>query len=516
MHGGKFVVVAHGKVFHNGLVYSLVIDGKATVQVNDTFTAFDWDLSPTQCVIRDPVFVQKSYTTEKDLRMNSGDWYINYKWFMDNIYPFTNLKIGADVITAFASVTGVALTDIMGFLMTDPSSVFLLTDQEIRMFCDIAGASFDANRIALLRQIAASGYLYVPHSVEQVLHKANFGGLKKVEYWNSFLVFSKFKSDNVSIKRWIAQSATRITSAPRIDLRECFPRFEMPELTDEQKMAVRLVTSGQSGIKIITGGPGTGKSLLISVISRILCAMRGVTEENVANRPPVEILTLSNETRDHLRKVTGLPLCLSIAAAKHYNPSIQYTIVDEASMVGTKELSTLLRLRPNLEILLLIGDADQLPPVTFGFPFHSLVRNGHAVTRLSKCMRSTLVIPDDAVFVPLAEAVRMECVILCPYREDVRTVSSMTRNQVMTVNSAQGGEWPVVVLYTSRIGPFISRELVYTGLTRAKTRLYISGEFTLEVCRSILSRRSSVPTDPVFCEVSLSDLVETPCYLSIE
>jgi exodeoxyribonuclease V alpha subunit len=47
----------------------------------------------------------------------------------------------------------------------------------------------------------------------------------------------------------------------------------------------------------------------------------------------------------------------------------------------------------------------------------------------------------------------------------------------LTVHRAQGSEWPVVVLLAcSSYGPMLSRNLLYTGLTRAKQALLIVGD----------------------------------------
>lgn len=70
-------------------------------------------------------------------------------------------------------------------------------------------------------------------------------------------------------------------------------------------------------------------------------------------------------------------------------------------------------------------------------------------------------------------------------------LSNMLPTNVMTVHKAQGSEWQNVLLILHRShGKMLSRELLYTGITRARTNLQVwySGENSKEAGASALSR----------------------------
>ena len=117
----------------------------------------------------------------------------------------------------------------------------------------------------------------------------------------------------------------------------------------EQRSAIRAAASRQ--LLIVTGGPGTGKTTVMSGILRLFDALKLKTQ---------------------LAAPTG---CDAM-------------IVDETSMVDLQLMASLLKaLKPGCR-LLLVGDPDQLPPVGAGNVFSDLIRSGVVQTvRLTEIFR---------------------------------------------------------------------------------------------------------------------------------
>jgi exodeoxyribonuclease V alpha subunit len=145
-----------------------------------------------------------------------------------------------------------------------------------------------------------------------------------------------------------------------------------------QERAVRLVCSARCGI--VTGGPGTGKTTCLKTALDRLDA-QGVRYELCA--PTGKAAKRMNET-------TGRP-ARTIHRLLEFHPKFGFrrgetapldtdvVIVDESSMVDI-ELAAALLAALGRARLILIGDADQLPPVGPGRPFGDLVDSGEVPT----------------------------------------------------------------------------------------------------------------------------------------
>lgn len=164
-------------------------------------------------------------------------------------------------------------------------------------------------------------------------------------------------------------------------------------LDASQERAVELVCSARVGI--ITGGPGTGKSTCLSVALDRL-DRRGVR---------YELCAPTGKAAKRLSEATKNRRAQTIHRLLSYSPAVQgfmrnesnplecdVVIVDESSMVDTLLFASLLRaIAPHRTRLILVGDANQLPPVGPGRPFGDLVEWGHMPTvRLEVLHRTAL------------------------------------------------------------------------------------------------------------------------------
>lgn len=162
--------------------------------------------------------------------------------------------------------------------------------------------------------------------------------------------------------------------------------------SEEQTQAIREAAT--SGLLLITGGPGTGKTTIL----------RGILELLGQNQLRCLLAAPTGRAAKRLTEVTGedastihrlLEAGIDPATGKMFfardaeNPlKCDAVIVDEMSMVDVSLLYSLLQAIPTGKRLILVGDPDQLPPVGPGFPFGDMLRSGSLPTvRLTEIFR---------------------------------------------------------------------------------------------------------------------------------
>lgn len=150
-------------------------------------------------------------------------------------------------------------------------------------------------------------------------------------------------------------------------------------LSAEQKTGVDLIAHPEK-IGIVTGGPGTGKTTILREAVKRL-AQRGAS---------YMLLAPTGKAARRMSEVTATEsytIHRALGALAQHVPDI--VIVDEASMVDTSLLATLIRaLRPSTKMIL-IGDVNQLPSIGPGTVFADLIDSGEVpVVRLTQVHRS--------------------------------------------------------------------------------------------------------------------------------
>ena len=136
-----------------------------------------------------------------------------------------------------------------------------------------------------------------------------------------------------------------------------------------------------SGLLLITGGPGTGKTTILngilSLFSRmqlrcLLAAPTGRAAQRLTEVTGEDASTIHRLLEAGIDPHTGKMYFAKDAS----NPlKADVIIVDEMSMVDIQLLHNLLRAIPAGKRLVLVGDPDQLPPVGPGFPFADCLRS---------------------------------------------------------------------------------------------------------------------------------------------
>jgi exodeoxyribonuclease V alpha subunit len=174
------------------------------------------------------------------------------------------------------------------------------------------------------------------------------------------------------------------------------------DLTPEQRSAVEAAFDRR--LSVVTGGPGTGKTTLVETIARLatradrslaLCAPTG----RAARR--LEDATGHAATTIH-RLLEWLPQEGPMRGPD--NPlGCDLLIVDESSMLSLQVARMLFDAVDEQTAVVMVGDADQLPPIGAGKPFADLIESGcAAVTRLTHVFRQSA----QSMIVSAAHAVR--------------------------------------------------------------------------------------------------------------
>lgn len=176
-------------------------------------------------------------------------------------------------------------------------------------------------------------------------------------------------------------------------------------LNVEQTYAAQL--AARSPLTFVTGGPGTGKTTIIVTVLRLMMRV-GIEPDEIALAAPTgkaayrmresaieQLDSLGVVLADgpapapasaDLKLMTHLPEARTLHRLLEYSPErdifrrddenpieAKVVICDEASMIDLDMMHALIDALDEHTQLILVGDADQLPPVGGGQPFRDLV-----------------------------------------------------------------------------------------------------------------------------------------------
>jgi len=160
------------------------------------------------------------------------------------------------------------------------------------------------------------------------------------------------------------------------------------ELGSDQRAAVGVALSRK--VLLVTGGPGTGKTTLIDAIVR--CGL-AVGARIALAAPTGRAAKRLSEATGHVAKTIHRlleyrPHSGGFGRTAAYPLEADVVIVDEASMIDLFLMDALLSAVPPRAVLVLVGDADQLPPVGPGAVLRDLLASAALPTvRLTEIYR---------------------------------------------------------------------------------------------------------------------------------
>lgn len=173
----------------------------------------------------------------------------------------------------------------------------------------------------------------------------------------------------------------------------------MNDLSQHQREQLDIALG--SSIGILAGSPGTGKTYTLArLVGRLieLCGSEAVAVAAPTGKAAVRI----SEALDGYgikKTASTIHRLLGVASRTHgegwgfhhdENRPLPYRfiIVDEASMIDTDLMASLLRACAKGTHLILVGDINQLPPVGHGAPLRDLITAGVPMGELTKIERN--------------------------------------------------------------------------------------------------------------------------------
>lgn len=181
-------------------------------------------------------------------------------------------------------------------------------------------------------------------------------------------------------------------------------RIKGINLADCQRKAV--VTAVMNGITVITGGPGTGKTTVLSTVidyflnhgygesDIVLASPTGKAAKRMHEQTGMEASTIHRLVMSSVNRESGERALLSEDGELEINENnLQYldasvVIIDEMSMVNLSLMNMLLSIIRTGTKLIMVGDIDQLPAIGIGQVLKDIIRSGKIpVCRLSQVFR---------------------------------------------------------------------------------------------------------------------------------
>lgn len=260
-----------------------------------------------------------------------------------------------------------------------------------------------AGLLHILAEAAGDGHLFLPR--EELL--ARTARLLSVEVGAEQLSAIELEGRAVldaervyaaplfTAERSVAQAVLRQLSGPKIELPakiedaiDVWEGAHELELAEGQRAA--LLTALGARLAVITGGPGTGKTTIIRALVQLLGAMKATVELAAPTGRAAKRMqeATGEEARTIHRLLEVNPETLRFSRDADCPLETDVIIIDESSMIDVFLFASLLDAVPPHARLILVGDADQLPPVGPGQVFGDLIASGQVpVARLSQVYR---------------------------------------------------------------------------------------------------------------------------------
>jgi exodeoxyribonuclease V alpha subunit len=159
------------------------------------------------------------------------------------------------------------------------------------------------------------------------------------------------------------------------------------ELSPEQQLAVRAALSNK--VTVLTGGPGTGKTVTVRTVIGALEAMRRKYALCApTGRAAKRLSEATNRPAKTVHRLLEYSPMHGFQRNEEYPLEVDCLIVDEASMLDLLLTNRLLKAVESAAHVLFVGDADQLPSVGAGDVLRDVIASDRvAVIRLTEIFR---------------------------------------------------------------------------------------------------------------------------------
>ena len=164
----------------------------------------------------------------------------------------------------------------------------------------------------------------------------------------------------------------------------------------EEKQRLAIMTAVKKGVRVLTGGPGTGKTTTLNGIlslyeKRKLKVLLAAPTGRAAKRMS-EVTGREAKTLHRMLEVNFSESGRQKFARNMENPlDADAVIVDELSMVDVQLFWGLMDALPLGCRLIMVGDSDQLPPVGAGNVLHDIIQSGlFPVVALTQVFRQAM------------------------------------------------------------------------------------------------------------------------------
>ena len=206
--------------------------------------------------------------------------------------------------------------------------------------------------------------------------------IKIVVKEEKFYLKDMYDAETLIVKRLRLLEKNPITTSKHIDDKiKDLEDFNGIIYNDEQKQAIK--ESYEKDILIITGGPGTGKTTIMKGITELYRQLEKLSYEKLQEK--IALLAPTGRAAKRMTETTGLRASTIHRYLKwqketnkfqvnEYNKSrVEFVILDEASMVDTYLMASLLKgISANCKIVM-VGDDHQLPSVGPEQLLHDLI-----------------------------------------------------------------------------------------------------------------------------------------------
>ncbi len=165
-------------------------------------------------------------------------------------------------------------------------------------------------------------------------------------------------------------------------------------ITLAKKQREAVITALSSGIMVLTGGPGTGKTTTINAIITIMESLNiKVALTAPTGRAAKRMTQLTNREAKTVHRLLGAQMMGNTHIFSHDEESpldADVIILDEASMVDTSLMAAFLKaVKPGGRVIL-SGDSDQLPSVGAGNVLRDIIdSNAVATVKLTDIFRQS-------------------------------------------------------------------------------------------------------------------------------